>query len=283
VVALLLLGGAALGAEPAGPRQDPLVARVNGHELRLSQVYDSIENLSLGDQIDVRSELETYVEAMVNEEVLFQWAMANDFRGEETLREEVKHQVVSYLIEKYVRSRIHVDDAAVRAYYDTNPSLVRGEHVRVRRIVLRERAQCEALLGRIASEEQFAREARARSLEKETAAQGGDAGLMMRGEGSRTGYELEFFDMQVGEMRIFDLPGGCVLVRSVFYTNPPLPPFEAVRDDIRRFLETRQEVALIENLFRGARQDIPVERHYSSLPDTLPDFLPGKPDQRPAR
>lgn len=244
-------------------RSDPLVARVNRHEIHLSDVYKSIESLSLGDQIDVRSDMDVYIEAMVNEEVLFQWAFRNDFKGEPDLRQEIKDLVVRQLIEKYVRSKINVDEGEVRAYYENNPTTIRMEHVIVRRILLLERGQCEQLMARIDSHDTFAEMAKVHSLDKETASLGGLTGLTMRLDGVTQGPELEFFDMKVGEMRVFDVPEGCLLVRSVFFERPPVPPFNEVKDRIKSFLASRQELQLIDQLFEEATQNMQVERFYS--------------------
>ena len=139
----LSLGAARVPAtEPKGAA-DPLLARVNGHALHLSDVYASIETLSLGDQIDARDQLDTYIEALINEEVIFQWALRTDFDGDDELRREVKELVVRHLIDTHVHSRLDVSEADARALYEQHPSLVRGEHVRVRRILLPTRARCE--------------------------------------------------------------------------------------------------------------------------------------------
>ena len=243
-------------------KKTPIVARVNEQDIRLSEVYDSIESLSLGDQIDARGELNTYIEAMINEEVLFQWALRNNFKGNKKLRSKVKDLVVRALIEKHVRSQIKIGEAQVRAYYDNNPSLVRGEHVRVRRILLKKRTDCERMLRRIDSENAFIVLAKSHSLERNTAANGGDSGLIMRGEGRRRGYDLAFFKMKVGEMRIFDLPHGCLIVRSIFYTNPPLPPYDSVKGSVRQYLESREEVRLVDKLFKKALRGMTIQRTY---------------------
>lgn len=243
-------------------RQQAVVARVNDQEIRLSEVYDSIQSLSLGDQIDARGELETYIEAMINEEVLFQWALRENFEGNRKLRSQVKDLVVRALIEKYVGSRIKVSEAQVRTYFDNNPSLIRGEHVRVRRILLGKRADCVRMLRRIDSENAFIALAKAHSLERDTAANGGDSGFIMRGEGRRIGYEMEYFKMKVGEMRIFNLPQGCMIVRLTFYTNPPPPPYDAVKNNLRRFLESRRQVRLLEELFEKALVGMKIQRNF---------------------
>lgn len=266
---IIVIPPSVLGGEG---KPDPVVAKINDRPIYESEVYASIESLSLGDQIDVRADLEVYIEAMVNEELLLQWALKSGFAGEEELRKEVKDLVVNHLLEKYVRSRIRVDEEEVKAYYEANPSMVRGEHVRVRSIYLNERAQCERLLVTIGSEDEFIEQAKANSLDAATAANGGDSGLIMWGEGTRTGYELEFFQMKVGEMRIFELPEGCRLVRSIFYVNPPLPPYELVRGELRQFMENRLEVRLVDRLVKSAGRSSTVERPYRA-----PSSLTAKP------
>ena len=242
---------------------DPLLAEINAYPLRLSEVESSIASLPLGDQVDARMELPTYVEAMINEEVLFQYVLSQDFAGAGNLRQRIKEQVVEHMVETLVRQRIHVNDAEVRAYYDENPSQVRGEHVRVRQILLPKRHQCEDLMVRIDSETMFILMAQQYSLDEATAARGGDSGLLMRAEGATGGHELEYFRMKSGEMQIFDVPRGCLLVRQVLHINPPLPPFEAVAGKIRKFLYHRKESRLLEELFAKARAAVPVKRHYS--------------------
>lgn len=255
-------------------RADPLVVKVNGREIRQSDVYQSIESLSLGDQIDARGDMEVYIEALINEEVLFQWVLGSGFAGQEPLRKKVKELVVRHLIEKFVRSRINIGEETIRSYYEKNPSLVRGEHVRVRSIFLRNKAQCQRMMERIDSEKKFAELAKDHSLDRSTALQGGDSGLMMRAEGAVRGYQLDYFKMKVGEMRIFDIPGGCLLVRSIFYTKPPLPTYGQVRANLKQFLENREEVMLVENLVRMAGKGVTVKRYYRNSAASAPSSGP---------
>lgn len=258
----LALGSVRATAADAHHKDDPLLARVNGHPLHLSDVYASIETLSLGDQIDARDQLDTYIEAMINEEVIFQWALHTDFDGDAELRREVKELVVRHLIDTHVHSRVHVTDADALAFYRKHPSMVRGEHVRARRIVLAHRSRCEALKASIHSQDEFIAAAKKYSLDKKTRANGGDLGVILRDQVPSGSYEAAFFDMKPGEMRIFDAPPGCVLVRLVSYINPPLPAFKTVREQLIQYLRNRQEDRLIDRLFEEATKDSKVERFY---------------------
>lgn len=242
-------------------RENPVLARVNRHEIRLSDVYKQIESLSLGDQIDVRGEIGRFTESVVTEEILFQAVLSGGFPAEADLRGKLKTQVVEYLIEKHVRGKIAITDEDIRRYYTQNRDLVRGLHVRVRQILLKSRAQCEQLRKRIRSEEDFAREAAALSLDKKSAAQGGDMGFLMPVLDERSlGFELDFFKMKVGEMRIYDSALGCHLVRLTEILDPPDLPFAKIQEIVRPTLEREQEQALLRKLIERASRTVSVER-----------------------
>ena len=251
---------------------DIVVARVNQHEIYLSEVHASIESLVLGDQVDARADLNGYIEAVIREEVLFQLVLARGFEGEPELRAKVKELVAEHLLRQRVRTPSNVSDDEARTFYDANPSQVRGEHARVLEMLLGSRDQCEGMKQRVNSDETFMVLAREHSLDRESAARGGDSGLMMRPERGRSGgYELEYFDMRPGEMRpgemrIFDVPQGCLLVRQVLYVNPPLPSFEDVKEDIRRYLVQIKQAQLLEALFEEAFEHVKVERLYQPIP-----------------
>ncbi|MEE8555362.1 MAG: hypothetical protein V3T00_05840, partial [bacterium] len=80
----------------------------------MSAVYEQVEGLTLGDQIDVRDQLERFVDSMVQEEVLFQSVLTSDFQGDAELRSRIKTAILEHLIETRVTRRIRVDEAAVR-------------------------------------------------------------------------------------------------------------------------------------------------------------------------
>ena len=238
---------------------DPVLALVNGHEVRLSYVYAQIEAMPLGDQVNVREQLDRFIESVVREEVLFQSMLASDFSSEPELREEVKAIVVEHLINRYVAERIEVSDQAVRKYFDENASVIRGEYVRASEIQLAQREGCEKLRSAIDSEQAFEAAARERSIHKESAERGGDIGLFMNHEGP-FGFEIALFEMQPGEMRVFESPQGCHLVRITERVTPPLPPFTDVEPRIRELLRRQQESALLGALLERGEMNLDVER-----------------------
>lgn len=248
----------ATGAEES----DPVVATVNGHDIRQSDVFASIESFPLDQQLNMRKRIDLVVQSLVNEELLFQYALAASDPWTRQLRRQIKSAAVGRIIEGHVRARIQISDEHIRDYYQRHRDTLRGWHVRARHIRLREREACEALMGEVDSEETFARLADAHSLDRLTAGKGGDLGYMMYSPNSpgALGFELAFFDMQLDEMRIFESAEGCHLVRVVEIDDPEDPPFETIREFLRPKLEAQEErrrlEALLEALSGNASIDL---------------------------
>lgn len=256
VLAVLLL---AAGKAFTDENKDPRVAVVNDHEIRLSYVYEQIESLPLGEQIMIRERFDRFVDSLIQEEVLFQSMIVSDFADEPELRESVKHSVAEFLIERHVRDRIEVTDAQVREFYDEQASAIRGETVRASQIVLASRADCKALSESIDSQAEFGEVARSRSLDAESAARDGDIGRFMNHAGP-FGFEEDLFEMEIGEMRVFDSELGCHLVRLTEHDLPPLPPYAEVEPGIRGFLQRQREAELLRELIDRAGEGVSVER-----------------------
>lgn len=258
-VVLGVMMGALVVPGLTNAEDDPVIAIVNGHKLRLSYVYAQIESLPLGDQVSIRAQLDRFIESIVREEALFQSMIATDFSSEPELREEIKQATVKYLIKRHVEDRIRVTDEAVRDFYQTNAGAIRGEHVRASQIVMAKREQCDALRQSIKSLGAFETAAREHSLDQESARLDGDIGRFMNHTGPY-GFEVELFDMQVDEMRVFESSKGCHLVRITEHVVPPLPPLREVEPRIRSLLERQQEIDLLSALMERSEKSITLER-----------------------
>lgn len=243
----------AIAAEP-----DPVLARVNGYEIRHSEVMRVLEALPLADQIEPRANFRPFVEAVVQEEVVLQWVMGQAVPAAPALRDRIRDEVFAAAVRTHVKRRVQVTEKQVRAYYHANPHLVRGEHVRVRAIVRPARAECDALRRRLRTEEAFAEQAKRLSLDKASAANGGDLGYLMRVKGE-LGFEPELFRLNVGESAVFESAQGCHLVLVTERIDPPLLPFGLMRDNIRAFLEAREEQRLLAQMIEQASRATRIE------------------------
>ncbi|MFQ5545737.1 MAG: peptidylprolyl isomerase [Acidiferrobacterales bacterium] len=261
-IALLLLVPIGIPvADAFADASDPVVATVNDLPIRLSYVYQHIEALPLGDQIDVRDQLDRFTESVIQEEVLFQFGLLRVLDEEPAIREEIKTILLDRLIEKYVKSRIDITDKIVEAYYRDHRSEIRSEHWRVYHIPLKTGAQCEALMPRLTSVASFAALARQYSTDPALAEAGGDLGYVMRHH-NVLGLGEDLFELPLHRAHRVDNEDGCHLIWISEHVNPPLPSLDEVKDRIRQVLERQQEVELLQALLERTAKEITVHRHY---------------------
>lgn len=243
----------------AEQQSDPVVASINDHKIYLSYIYQQIESLPLGEQVAIRDRLERFIESIVQEEVLLQSMIATDFRNEPELREQIKNAVADYLIKKHVSQRIRVTDREIEQYYRDNASVIRDERVQVSHILMKSRDECEAMLKRINSSEEFAELARQHSLHKDSAEKGGDIGSYMN-HPSGLGFEERFFEMKNGDMRVFESSDGCHVVRVTDRITPPMPPLAKVSERIREIIDREKEIELLSSLIESSSRTVEVIR-----------------------
>lgn len=261
MLSLMTMIGGSLANALAG-ESDPVVASVDQVPIRLSYVYQHIEALPLGDQIDVRDQLDRFTESVIKQEMLFQYAL-NQLDEDVGFREEIKTIVISHLIEKQVKSRIDVPDKLVEAYYRDNRLEISGEHWRVHHMPLKTGAQCEMLIARITSLTSFADLARIHSIDPVLASRGGDLGYIMRNN-NVLGLDEALFALPLHKTHRIDNQDGCHLIWISEYVKSPIPALAEVHDRIRQILVRQQEVSLLNTLLERASKEIVVKRYSST-------------------
>jgi len=239
--------------------KDPVLAIINGHPIKQSYIYTQIDSMPLGDQINVREQLDRFIESIIREEILFQSVLKSNFNDNPELREEVKSLVIKLLIDRQVTTRIDVSEQAVKDYYNKNSSAIRSENIRASQILMANLEDCKALMETIDSKEAFESAVANRSIDKVSVPRKGDMGLFMNHDGPLQ-FEAQFFEMQPGEMRIFESAAGCHLVRITERVTPPMPPLKDVEVRIREILYTEQERALLGELLERSEKNLKVER-----------------------
>lgn len=255
----LLMAAGGLLVNTAAAESDQLVASVDNVPIRLSYVYRHIEALPLGDQIDVRDQLDRFTESVINEELLFQYAL-KQLEGDADFREAIKTQVLSQLIERQVKSLINISDEAVSTYYEDNSGDDRAEHWRVHHMPLNTSAQCEALMPRITSLALFVDLASKHSTDPVLANRGGDMGYIMR-QHNVLGFGEDLFTMPLHQAHRIDNRDGCHLIWISDYKKLAMPTLDEVRDQIHQSLVRQQEVSLLKKLLKKASKDIVVKRY----------------------
>lgn len=240
-------------------QEDPIVAIINDYAIKSSDINAQIMQLPLGDQVSIRSDPEKFAESLIQEEVLFQSVLGNQFNDEEQLRVEVKTIVVNHLINKYVTQKLFVSDEQIEQFYNDNTSVIRGETVQVSHILSETQTECVALKNRIDAGESFADLAKQYSVHERSAQNGGELGSMMDHDGP-LGFERELFKMPENQAAIFESEDGCHVVRVSGRNTPPLPPLENVSPGIENLLKRELELEALQVLMERAHSSVTVTR-----------------------
>ena len=250
---------AAAIVQPAVAQQDDTLAIINDYQLTMSDVNALIATMPLGDQVSIRSDPEKFAESLIQEEVLFQFALKDSEENDPALREELKELIVNHLIDKFVTQKVIVSDAEIEEFYDSNTSAIRGETVQVSHILTETKAECTALLERLDQGESFAELATQYSIHERSAQNGGELGSMMNHDGP-LGFEQELFEIPQDQYTLYESSEGCHIVVITGRETPPLPPLENVEPGIRNLLAREKEIAALQTLIERAHNSIEVIR-----------------------
>jgi len=238
---------------------DPVVAIVNDYPIKWSDIDFLVSQLPLGEQVTIRADPEKFAESLVQEEVLFQYALGTNFAGDAELREEIKTLAVNALIEKHVTSKLIVSEDDIQEFYDGNTSAIRGETIQVSHILTETRTECEGLMVQIESGVAFADLAIEHSIHEASAVNGGQLGSLMNHDGP-LGFEQQLFEIPQDQPTLYESEDGCHIVMVTGRETPPLPPLENVSAAIENLLRRELEIEVLQAFMAQAHENVNVVR-----------------------
>jgi peptidyl-prolyl cis-trans isomerase C len=157
------------------------------------------------------------------------------FRIEEAIADVLSRE---FLDVRTGESAISVDE--LRAFYGAHRADFRtARRVRARHILLLTESDAQAVHGRLASGADFASLAAESSTDPVTSARGGDLGWIRRGTMVQA-FEDPLFSAEAGTPFVVHTSFGFHVVRVDEIDEGTLPPFDAVRDDVRRAVVGRR-------------------------------------------
>jgi peptidyl-prolyl cis-trans isomerase C len=224
---------------------DPTIATVNGRAVKRAEfdAFLKLKRIPEGDKslraraLDQYLEREALTDTIASEKTLDNTAM----RAE--LRELEKELVISRYFDKMLADK--VNDAAVRAHYESNAAKYEETKVHVAHILLRthpgmseeeRKAKLTAArdaYARLTKGEDFAKVADALSEDRISAKKGGDLGFVRQGSLDPR-FSEKIFAMKQGELsEPFETSFGFDVAKVLEAPQRVKRPFEAVQGDIR--------------------------------------------------
>ncbi len=253
----LLAAVSPVPAQPQPAASDPVVARVDGADIRLSDVTEAAKRLP--EQFQGMPPQILYplvIDQLISEMVLTQAGRRERLHETPDLRRQLA-RIEDRLIQQALIGReidAKVTDEVLRDRYRRDIAEKPAEaEVRVRHILLATETEAHAVLADLARGADFATLARERSRGP-GAADGGDLGFFKRDEMPEAFAEAAFA-LAPGQVSPAPVRTqfGWHVIKVEERRDEPRPSFEQVRDDLRRAAAQEVAEALIERLRAAAR------------------------------
>jgi peptidyl-prolyl cis-trans isomerase C len=251
VLASLAVTGAA-----CAQNTDPVVARVNGTEIRSSDLAIAEEevgsNLPAMPPEGKRDYLVNYVSDMI---LVAKAAEDKKITDDADFKRRLAYLRNKLLMETmlHAEAKSAVTDAAMHKVYDEATKQMAGEkEVRARHILVESEDEAKSVLAELKKGTDFAELARMKSKDP-GAAEGGDLGYFtkdqMVSEFSEVAFRLEPGQMSEPVKTAF----GWHIIKSEERRDRPVPPFDQVKDQIQNFVARKAQAETIAKLRQGAK------------------------------
>ncbi|MFQ5840726.1 MAG: peptidylprolyl isomerase, partial [Candidatus Methylomirabilales bacterium] len=197
ILFLLLPAGVGSAAE------DTVVARVNNRTITRQDFEQELERLSPQQQAAARRRPAEFLQAIVREEVLYQQAVREgldrDTRVLARLHAVKRNIVIQALVSRKIIEPTQVTAEEVKAYYDGHLTDFSSETVTASHILVDTEAEAHAILKELQAGTPFEDLAKAKSLDRKSAVQGGKLGRLARGQ-TVPEFEQVAFALKIGQL-----------------------------------------------------------------------------------
>lgn len=239
VAAVALLGTLAMPAmaQDAAKGSDPVVARVNGEEIRRSDVMRELQ--MAGPQIQQLPPQMIYpqiLQKMIATRVVSQKGYAEGLQNDAEVKRRVKNLEMQVVAEAYVHRQVEpkITETKIKERYDQLASKYKPQdELRARHILVKTEAEANDLLKQLKGGTDFAKLAEQKSSDAVSAKQGGDLGYFVH-DAMVKAFSDAAFKLKVGE--ITDKPVktdfGYHIIKVEDKRKSAPPPVAEVRDQI---------------------------------------------------
>jgi peptidyl-prolyl cis-trans isomerase C len=257
LLATALASVAVTGTACAQQSNDPVVARVNGAEIKASDLAIAEEevgsNLPPTSPEAKRDQLVTYVSDMM---LLAKAAEDKKLADDAAFKRRLAYLRNKLLMETYLQGEMKaaMTDAAMRQVYDDASKQMKGEQeVRARHILVETEDEAKAVLAELKKGTDFAELARLKSKDPGAASEGGDLGYFTKDqmvpEFAEAAYKLEKGQLSEPVKSQF----GWHVIRVEDKRDRVIPPFDQVKDQVEAFVARKAQAEVIAKVRQGAK------------------------------
>jgi peptidyl-prolyl cis-trans isomerase C len=290
-------GAAAVPAKPAGaaavPAKDPVVAIVNGMQIRLSELETAQQGLPAQYRnMPLQAVFPALLDRIIDSKMVVGEARKAKLQDDAAYKKRMAFVEEQVLQEAWLQRELakRVTAAKLQQRYDERiKSMPPEEEVRARHVLVSTEDEAKALIAELKKGTAFDKLAKEKSTDKASGAEGGDLGWFKKGDMVKE-FADAAFQLKKGELSETPIKtqfGYHVIQVEDRRTAPP-PPFEELGDQIREELTREAVTSILDQLRSGAKVEkfnidgSKVEAAPPKPPAATPAPAPASPAAPPA-
>lgn len=264
-------------AAPAAPAvKDPVVATVNGMQIRLSEL--EVAQQSLPQQyrsMPLQAVFPALLDRIVDSKLVVQEGKKTKITDDPAFKKRlafVEEQVLQdFWIQREIAKKVTADKLRQR-YEEKLKSLPAEEEVHARHILVATEDEAKALIAEIKKGAAFDKLAKEKSTDKASGAEGGDLGWFKKSDMVKE-FADAAFDLKKGEMTETPVKTqfGYHVIQVDDRRKAPPPAYEELADQLREEMAREAVTAQLDLMRSGAK----IEKF--NIDGSKPDVAPAKP------
>src|SRR5262245_10306510 len=258
-VSLLMAAAfACFALSPALAADDPVVARVNGTEIKQSDLDYAASDLGPRlSNFSAEDRKKVLLQYLIETELIASAGRTDNLDKSETFPGRMKYYERRALRDAYFDLKIYqaVTEAEARKIYDEKIGQVKPEQeIHARHILVETEAEAKDIAERLKKGKDFATLAKEKS--KDPGAEGGDLGFFTRGQMVKP-FEEAAFALDVGQISDpVQTPFGWHIIKVEEKRDQPLPTFDQVKDGIISQLVQIKAQEVVSSLRKAATVEV---------------------------
>ncbi|MGE5299415.1 MAG: peptidylprolyl isomerase, partial [Acidobacteriota bacterium] len=248
-------------------------------ERELSSLPDYAKQMFEGE-----SGKEKFLDEIIKKDILYQEALKKgidkDPGFKSKLEEFRKLTLASMLLEKEIMTKGKPSDQDVKDYYNKHKEeFATTSQIRASHILVKTEDEANKVLARLKKGEKFEDIAKKESLDKGSAANGGDIGYFSRGQ-LVPEFERAAASLKVGELSApVKTAYGYHIIKVTDKKAGPVLEFDRVKDIIAQRLSGEKQKAAFDSYIEGLRKNYKVEINKDALAQVVPSTGNAEPQQ----
>ncbi|HVG51628.1 MAG TPA: peptidylprolyl isomerase [Xanthobacteraceae bacterium] len=255
LVSFLLAGSAALAQAPA---PDPVVAKVNGVEIRQSDLAIAEEEIgaSLPPNITPEAKREYLTTYLIDMILVAQDAEIQGMSATDEFKRRfqmARNKVLMELDLRQLAQKAVTEDAMRKVYDEAVKQMAQEEEVRARHVLVEKEEDAKAIAAEAKGGADFAELAKKKSIEPGAAESGGDLGYFTKDQMVPEFAEAAF---KLDKGKISDpvkSQFGWHVIKSEDKRKKPVPTFDQVKDQLQTFVVRKAQSDLVTKLRTSAK------------------------------